>query len=102
MPLSQKPLELLPALAEEGLDNRLLDIHYHPALAHSLGVEGWGGGVADGSGASNRKFKGFCKATSTQLSIKLSFCRRQDLVSGAWGGQQHRVWWPSRLWEVGG
>lgn len=41
------------------------------------------GGFADGSSASNRKFKVFCKATSTQLSIKLSSCRRQDLGEAA-------------------
>lgn len=76
-PQSQKPQELLPTLAEDNL----LDIPHHLALAQSLGKGG--AESADGSGTSNRKFKGFWKATSTHLSIKLRSCSRQDLVSRA-------------------
>lgn len=51
---------VIAGLAEEGLDNLLLDIPHHPALAQSPGA----GASADGSSASNRKFKGFRKAAS--------------------------------------
>lgn len=79
------PPELLPTLAEV-LDN--LPLHT-PSLP-SMSGEPRGDSLesADESGASNRKFKGFRESTSTQLSIKPSSCRRQDLVSrvpARWG-----------------